>query len=585
MNPDTAKFRSISHYSYDKNISPISLGTTIGYVDNTGGSCRFMEMQQIQREQEPIVTETSKVVQDLMPSTINHVINSPENGLVFFSETDGTNSSNTLYGFKYQDYGERKQAAWFKWQFDNGEGYSNVIGIRYSFIIDDGLYYLNSDNFLSRVSLVKNSTALDPRTNPLSADSSATRPFASSIPIYLDSWVPISGGVYDSATQDSTFTHGTNGCVFDWHNHVTSPTGYSSSSEALFLQYTEAADPTSNSATWVTAGCIIPINNAKPAGVNNYSVKLNCSIQSKGEIAFRLYQPGNTSQESSGHMDTYGIMTLKYLKTDDSTHSTLTMSDTNNHLALSHAVGVKASAVNSGNSGGFNTGANYLWMSSEVDNNTADGRYVILPKINVINNSIEKIEIAAHVGNDTNGGEWPDKWLPATITNMYAVRGTDDDQNYEIVQQLEDVVKGTSFKVSGDWADETIYIGFTYNIDLQFPQFFYTQQQGESVKRDEEDYLVIHRIKVNTESFSSVQALVYDNDFNTSFLTSSPRKANSYYTDYLPHAGVGSFTIPVYKKNKTITFSVYQSSQDTGPFNLQSVTWEGDYNPKNYRRA
>jgi len=593
LNPDTAKFRSISHYSYDKNISPISLGTTIGYIDNTGGSCRFMEVQQIQREQEPVVVETSKVVQEWLPNDINHLINSPENGLVFFQSLNSGFSSTYLYGFKHQDYGERKQAAWFRWRLETGHKYGG--GIRYTFIIDDSLFVLNSDNFLMRIYLTKGSPTDDLRysvLNPLKLE-------YDNYPIYLDNWVPVTGGVYNSTTHDTLFTHGVNGCVFDWHNYI-STADDSAASEELFLQYTEASDPTSGSATWVTAGKIIPVNTAKPAGVNNYSVELSCPIQAKGEIAFRLYQPTNTSQESSGHMDTYGIMTLKYLKTDGTTHSTLTMSDTNNHLARSHAVGVKATNSSaSGSTGGFNTGADYLWFSSEFDSNTADGRYVILPKINVANNFIAKVEIAAHVGNDSNGGEWPDIPNPETTgannDDFYALGFKDipayNNSDYSLIQKVEDLTKGYSFKVSGDWSDATIYLGFHYGVYLQFPQFYYTETSGETIKRDRNDYLVLHRLKINLRDSSSITAEVVDRLTTSTNMYPSPRRVNQYEADGLPYTVSDSFTLPLYKKNDGVTVYLRQttssssSSNDVGPFNLQSITWEGDYNPKNYRRV
>ena len=588
LNPDTAKFRSISHYSYDKNLSPISLGTTIGYVDNTGGYCRFMEMQQIQREQEPIVSETSKVVQEWLPTGINHLINSPENGLVFFQHLNTGFDSTYIYGFKYIDYGERKQAAWFRWRLETGHEYGG--GIRYTFIIDDSLFVLNSDNFLMQIYLAKGATATDPRdftANPTHIEWNYN-------PIFLDNWITVSGGVYDAATDKTKFTHGVNGCVFDWHNYI-STADDSAASEELFLQYTEASDPTSNSATWVTAGKIIPVNSAKPAGVNNYNVELSCLIQAKEEIAFRLYQPTNTSAETGGHMDTYGIMTLKYIKTDGTTHSTLTMSDTNNHLAKSHAVGVASSGSGSGSTGGFNTGANYLWFSSEVDNNRADGRYVILPKIDVSDNSIAKIEIAAHVGNDSNGGEWPDIPNPETTgTNndgFFALGFTDlpamNNQTYELVQKAEDVTKGYSFRVSGDWSNATIYLGFHYGVYLEFPRFYYTQSSGELVKRDLNDYLVLHRLKVNLEQSSSITATVVDRLADTKSSHPSPRRLNQYKAGTLPYTVTDDFIIPIYKKNTNV--SVFLSQQEghnhVGPFNLGSVTWEGDYNPKNYRRV
>ena len=589
LNPDTAKFRSISHYSYDKNISPISLGTTIGYVDNTGGSCRFMEMQQVQREQEPVVVESSKVVQNMMPTTINHVINSPENGLVFFHDQGSTGyAGNVFYGFKYQDYGERKQAAWFKWEFDLGNVTTG--SIRYSFIIDDAFYLLNSDGFLVRSNLVKGTDANDPST--ITFDTNIIFPIKDSY-LYLDNWVTMTGGVYDSATGKTTFTHGTGTADFDWHNNIS---GYSPSeqSEELFLQYSTDADPTSGSATWTDAGKIIPINSAKPAGLNNYNVNLTTTIQGLGNIAFRLYQPYNTSAETSGHMDTYGIITLKYKKADGSTHSTLTMSDTNNHLAKSNAVGVKATNSSaSGTTGGFNTGTNYLWFSSEVDSNSQNERWVIMPKIDVVNNGITEVEIGAFVGNDSNGGEWPDVSGTSGLATdgfnsdgLFAVAFKDANNDYTLSQPVEDLIKGTSFKVSGDWSDKTIYIGFHYRVLLNFPVFYYTQQQGESIKRDYQDYLVIHRLKLNTTEASSCTSKLFLS--NQGYQTSDHPsiKSNAHLAGRLDGVNHASVTLPVYQKNSNFQLSISQDKyrNQVGPFNLQSISWEGDYSPKNYRR-
>ena len=45
LNPDTAKLRSVATFNYNKDIAPISLGTTVAYVDNSNKFSRFNEMQ------------------------------------------------------------------------------------------------------------------------------------------------------------------------------------------------------------------------------------------------------------------------------------------------------------------------------------------------------------------------------------------------------------------------------------------------------------------------------------------------------------------------------------------------------------
>jgi len=100
--------------------------------------------------------------------------------------------------------------------------------------------------------------------------------------------------------------------------------------------------------------------------------------------------------------------------------ATLTLADTANQLAKSTSVGNANSSslhtgTGTGNSGGFNnSGVDYLWFSGQADGTNNDERYVILPKIDASNSSanngvpLARIEIDAFVGNNNNGGEYPD---------------------------------------------------------------------------------------------------------------------------------------------------------------------------------
>ena len=67
FNPDTAKLRSLATNNYNITIPPISLGTTIAYLDNSGKFSRFNEMANVAREAEPNVVEQSRVVPTLIP--------------------------------------------------------------------------------------------------------------------------------------------------------------------------------------------------------------------------------------------------------------------------------------------------------------------------------------------------------------------------------------------------------------------------------------------------------------------------------------------------------------------------------------
>jgi len=202
LDPDTAKLRSVATYNYNRVLPPISLGTTLAYLDNSGKYSRLNQMAGVAREQEPTVAEASITVPSLLPKDIDLLTNSRENQLILISKTD----TDIVYGLKYFEIGnERKQAAWFKWKLNNP--------IKYHFIVDDNYFFLDTDDFLQTLQLVQESE-----------DASLTQDDENYL-IHLDNWTTIYGGVYNSSTKVTTFTDGTNSCEFTWQSSVTSPNG------------------------------------------------------------------------------------------------------------------------------------------------------------------------------------------------------------------------------------------------------------------------------------------------------------------------------------------------------------------------
>ena len=200
FNPDTAKLRAVAWYNYDVTTPPLSLGQTVGFIDNSNKYSRFMEMANVSRESEPAVINTSKIVPSLLPKNSDLFTNSRENNIVLFGKTD----SDEVIGFRYLNIGDkRQQSSWFKWKFNNA--------LKYHFIVNDQYFLLDKDNFLQSVNLVQ--ADADPALDQDSVN----------YLIHLDNYTTISGGVFDSVTNKTTFTHGTGGCVFNWESSVTKP--------------------------------------------------------------------------------------------------------------------------------------------------------------------------------------------------------------------------------------------------------------------------------------------------------------------------------------------------------------------------
>jgi hypothetical protein len=135
LNPSTAKINALATYNFNHKTNPISLGTTVGFLDNAGKYSRFFEMANIRREGEPNVVCQSQVVSRLFAKDLRLISESNENNIIFFSEVD----TNKLYGYRYFDSARKRVlAAWFSWTLTG-----NIV---YHCMLDDALYVVVRNN-------------------------------------------------------------------------------------------------------------------------------------------------------------------------------------------------------------------------------------------------------------------------------------------------------------------------------------------------------------------------------------------------------------------------------------------------------
>ena len=222
LSPDTAKLSSVSTYNYNKKVSPISLGKTVGFLDSSGAYSKFFEGANIASVGEPDIANQTTVVPKLIPQDINLLANSRENGLILFGRVD----SDTVIAYKYLNIGnERLQSSWFKWKLINP--------LRYHFIVGDQYYFLDDQGYLQHINLVQAST--DP-----SIDQAGVNYL-----LHLDNYVALSGGTYNATTRKTTFSN------VAW-------AGYSTSNGSLALTSSTAGKnftkPTINGTTLTADG-------------------------------------------------------------------------------------------------------------------------------------------------------------------------------------------------------------------------------------------------------------------------------------------------------------------------------------------
>ena len=134
LSPLTAKINALASYNFNFKTNPVSLGTTLAFLDNAGKYNRFWEMTAVLREGEPNVLEQSKSISKSFDSDLDMIANSRENQVIFF----GKKGTKKLYGFRYHTTSsQRIQQAWFNWEL-SGE-------IQHIAMLDDALYAIIKD--------------------------------------------------------------------------------------------------------------------------------------------------------------------------------------------------------------------------------------------------------------------------------------------------------------------------------------------------------------------------------------------------------------------------------------------------------
>ena len=180
FSPLTAKLNALSTYNFNHTTNPVSLGVTVGFLDNAGKNSRFYEMANIRREGQPQLIEQSAVVSRLFEKDLKTISNSRENSVVLFSD----DSSSTLYGYRYFDsVRERKLASWFKWTLPGT--------VKYHCMQDDALYVVIQNGTARQ--LLKYAIKMDSETLQLAENR-----------VHMDYLMSTSGWTYNSTTGKST---------------------------------------------------------------------------------------------------------------------------------------------------------------------------------------------------------------------------------------------------------------------------------------------------------------------------------------------------------------------------------------------
>ena len=113
LTPSSANIRTISNYEMDTNVDPVDMGTNINFLSKTPSYTRIFGMVTRGQEENPIVLDIGRVVNEWVPATIDTFIASPQNQFLAMS----SQSDKKVYFYRtYSDGKENLVEAWFNWE-------------------------------------------------------------------------------------------------------------------------------------------------------------------------------------------------------------------------------------------------------------------------------------------------------------------------------------------------------------------------------------------------------------------------------------------------------------------------------------
>ena len=142
LSPETAKINTLSGYEADTNIEAVNLGTSLGFISKTPLWSRMFELFKISLTDPPDMFNTTGVVPELVPSTIDNIAGSAAMSIVSLGQT----GTSTLYQYRALNEPQgRRASTWYKWELTGNlvDQFFDVSTF-YAVIADGANVYVNS---------------------------------------------------------------------------------------------------------------------------------------------------------------------------------------------------------------------------------------------------------------------------------------------------------------------------------------------------------------------------------------------------------------------------------------------------------
>ena len=145
------------------------------------------------------------------------------------------------------------------------------------------------------------------------------------------------------------------------------------------------------------------------------------------------------------------------------------------------------------------------------------------------------------------------------------------------------LVSGTTYSLPGDFSTGC-YLGYLFDMEVKLPSIYYqTQISDNNFRSDVHSSLILHRLKLSLGHTGTYTTTLHRKGKSDYTQTLEAVDSDVYTANTLAFKDIKFQTIPVYDRNSNVSVTI--KSSNPSPATLNSLTWEGDYSPKFYKRV
>jgi len=156
----------------------------------------------------------------------------------------------------------------------------------------------------------------------------------------------------------------------------------------------------------------------------------------------------------------------------------------------------------------------------------------------------------------------------------------DPNVTHDFILEVE-VDNSGNWLVLGDWTGKEydLVAGYAFNFEVDLPRYFFRSQNNV----DWTASLTIARMKFDVGFSGAVNFYITRFGAPEWIYVAGVQNAGSYLSNSTPTIDRTTLTVPIHQKN--INFNLKINSTSPFPVSLNSMTWEGQYAQRYYRRA